>query len=406
LEQQMWVEPLRDGVVAALRKTGAITASTSSTDLVRVVAGHVVVDLEAFGYLKHRSPLGLLDPRPPLHRLGLAWKVGRLRADLSDRAADRTRTTDEWLAQVPSLTGATDEALLALIDESRARLVDVHRDEVLVGTLSVSSSRTAAADALSRLSMGRARGLTDEQIIATDPVTLALVPARVGALTALPATRGPGEARSMAGSSELSAREALRLRARWLQELQARTAAELGRRWAEAGALGSPDDIALLGLDELRALQGGAPLPDDLTQRADKAAGDTAAAPLPSQFRLAGDGSVVPAARRGARRAGGVGAGGGRGSGSVSHGDALHPPCAGDVLVVRDLSPALAPFLPGLAGVVSESGSTLSHLAILAREYGVPTVVAAHDALQRFPEGTRLLVDGRTGELSVLEEDA
>jgi pyruvate,water dikinase len=66
----------------------------------------------------------------------------------------------------------------------------------------------------------------------------------------------------------------------------------------------------------------------------------------------------------------------------------------------------LAPFLPGLAGVVSESGSTLSHLAILAREYGVPTVVAAHDALHRFPEGTRLLVDGRTGELSVLEEDA
>jgi pyruvate,water dikinase len=59
-----------------------------------------------------------------------------------------------------------------------------------------------------------------------------------------------------------------------------------------------------------------------------------------------------------------------------------------------------------LAGLVSESGSTLSHLAILAREYGVPTVVAAHDALHRFPEGTRLLVDGRTGELSVLQEDA
>jgi pyruvate,water dikinase len=88
------------------------------------------------------------------------------------------------------------------------------------------------------------------------------------------------------------------------------------------------------------------------------------------------------------------------------HGDARHPPAAGEVLIVRDLSPALAPYLPTLAAVVSESGSTLSHLAILAREYGVPTVVAAHDALSRFPEGSRLLVDGRTGELTVLEEGA
>jgi phosphoenolpyruvate-protein kinase (PTS system EI component) len=45
----------------------------------------------------------------------------------------------------------------------------------------------------------------------------------------------------------------------------------------------------------------------------------------------------------------------------------------------------------------------LSHLAILAREYGVPTVVAVHDALQRFPAGARLLVDGTTGEVRRLD---
>lgn len=78
-------------------------------------------------------------------------------------------------------------------------------------------------------------------------------------------------------------------------------------------------------------------------------------------------------------------------------------PKPGDVLVVRDLQPGLAAWLPGLAGLVAETGGTLSHMAILAREYGVPTVVAAHDALRRFPVGTPLLVDGSTGELTVLQ---
>jgi pyruvate,water dikinase len=73
------------------------------------------------------------------------------------------------------------------------------------------------------------------------------------------------------------------------------------------------------------------------------------------------------------------------------------------VLVVRTLSPSLAAHLPVVAGIVSETGRVLSHLAILAREYHVPTVVAVHDALHRFPEGIQLLVDGDTGEVVVLD---
>ena len=80
------------------------------------------------------------------------------------------------------------------------------------------------------------------------------------------------------------------------------------------------------------------------------------------------------------------------------------PPKPGDVLVVRTLSPTLAAHLPVVAGIVSETGSVLSHLAILAREYDVPTVVAVGDALHRFPVGTRLLVDGDSGEVRVLTE--
>ena len=75
------------------------------------------------------------------------------------------------------------------------------------------------------------------------------------------------------------------------------------------------------------------------------------------------------------------------------------------MLVVRNLEPTLAPRLTGLAGLVSETGSVLSHLAILAREQGVPTVVGVPDALQRFPSGAVLAVDGITGEVVVVDQE-
>ena len=69
------------------------------------------------------------------------------------------------------------------------------------------------------------------------------------------------------------------------------------------------------------------------------------------------------------------------------------------------MQPGLAAWLPGLAGLVAETGGTLSHLAILAREHGVPTVVAVHDAVRRFPPGTQLVVDGTTGDVSMLDDE-
>ncbi len=104
----------------------------------------------------------------------------------------------------------------------------------------------------------------------------------------------------------------------------------------------------------------------------------------------------------GAHRPGGRGAAQGRAQGRVVHDAAVAAP--GDVLVTRTLDPRLAGWLPRLGAVVSETGSVLSHLAILAREYGVPTVVGVHDAVERFPVGQQLLVDGTTGEVLALGE--
>ncbi len=93
---------------------------------------------------------------------------------------------------------------------------------------------------------------------------------------------------------------------------------------------------------------------------------------------------------------GAAGAGGGSSTGVVHHGD---DPPEGAILVVRTLDPSLAPLLPGLSGLVAETGSVLAHLAILAREAGVPTVVGLGGALERFPPGTVVRVDGATGEV-------
>src|SRR6185436_8277027 len=91
----------------------------------------------------------------------------------------------------------------------------------------------------------------------------------------------------------------------------------------------------------------------------------------------------------------GTGAGGGVATGVVTH-DPDNPP-RGSVLVTTTLTPAIGPVLSQLAGIVSETGSVLSHLAILAREAGVATVVGYAGARDELPEGTLVEVDGHSG---------
>ena len=61
--------------------------------------------------------------------------------------------------------------------------------------------------------------------------------------------------------------------------------------------------------------------------------------------------------------------------------------------------------LPRLAGIVAETGSVLSHLAILAREAGVPTVVGYAGAMEELPEGADVFVDGDAGRVTVKDKE-
>lgn len=70
---------------------------------------------------------------------------------------------------------------------------------------------------------------------------------------------------------------------------------------------------------------------------------------------------------------------------------------AGDILVTRQTDPGWGPVFPLIAGLVIERGGMLSHGAILAREYGLPTVVGIPAATQLIRTGQRVTVNGDRG---------
>jgi pyruvate,water dikinase len=74
----------------------------------------------------------------------------------------------------------------------------------------------------------------------------------------------------------------------------------------------------------------------------------------------------------------------------------------GDVLVTESTTEAFNILLPLLGAIVTDSGGLLSHSAIVAREYGIPGVVGTREATERIADGTRVRVDGDSGEVAVL----
>ncbi len=66
----------------------------------------------------------------------------------------------------------------------------------------------------------------------------------------------------------------------------------------------------------------------------------------------------------------------------------------GEILVTRGTTPAWTPLFGTAAAVVTEGGGTLSHCAIIAREYGIPAVVSATAATVRIHDGAKITVDG------------
>jgi len=73
----------------------------------------------------------------------------------------------------------------------------------------------------------------------------------------------------------------------------------------------------------------------------------------------------------------------------------------GDVLVTAATSDSFNIVLPLLGAIVTNSGGLLSHAAIVGREYGIPSVVGTRNATALIADGTRVSVNGTTGEVGI-----
>jgi pyruvate,water dikinase len=78
--------------------------------------------------------------------------------------------------------------------------------------------------------------------------------------------------------------------------------------------------------------------------------------------------------------------------------DQLHP---GDVLVCPITSPVWSVLFPQVGALVTDTGGILSHPAIIAREYGIPAVVATGNATSVLCDGQLATVDGSAGTVRV-----
>ena len=73
----------------------------------------------------------------------------------------------------------------------------------------------------------------------------------------------------------------------------------------------------------------------------------------------------------------------------------------GEVLVAPSTDPGWTPLFLTAGGLVMEMGGSMSHGAVVAREYGIPAVVGVPEATELVATGTRITVDGSAGEVVV-----
>jgi pyruvate,water dikinase len=71
----------------------------------------------------------------------------------------------------------------------------------------------------------------------------------------------------------------------------------------------------------------------------------------------------------------------------------------GDIIVAPVIDPGMAPLFGIAGGLIVEMGGTLSHGAIIAREYGLPTVANVEAVMTRLKEGQRVRLDAAAGTI-------
>ena len=80
----------------------------------------------------------------------------------------------------------------------------------------------------------------------------------------------------------------------------------------------------------------------------------------------------------------------------------LHTVQPGEVLVCGGTTTEWTPAFGIILACVCDTGGSLTHAAIVSREYGIPCVVGTAVATTMIKTGDRVRVDGRAGTVQVL----
>lgn len=197
------------------------------------------------------------------------------------------------------------------------------------------------------------------------------------------------------------------------------TALEMGRRLKEAGVIADPRDIMYFSFEELRALY----MPAvygvydlrDFVERRKRMLDPMRKPPLvtgewrreevkdPIMLKIFGLGPILKAIEKvdltGYPGAPGVAEGIARVVLTPEELDRVGP---GEILVTGATGPPWTFVFSRLAGVVTDMGGTLTHAAIVAREYGIPAVVGTGEATKVIKDGQRIRIDGNRGYVWIL----
>ena len=76
----------------------------------------------------------------------------------------------------------------------------------------------------------------------------------------------------------------------------------------------------------------------------------------------------------------------------------------GEILVTRFTDTGWSHRFGRLAGLITETGGVLSHATIVAREFGLPTIIGAKDATRLLKTGMLIRMNGASGEIQIIKK--
>jgi pyruvate,water dikinase len=175
----------------------------------------------------------------------------------------------------------------------------------------------------------------------------------------------------------------------------------LGARWTAGGLLDAPDDIFFLTLDEMQSLaEEPRPIQSLVRERRAEFERNTRRNP-PAILRdgeavesVQAAGQIESGTLRGIAGSPGIASGIVRVIRGPHEFDKLQ---RGDILVAPLTNPVWTPLFAIAGGIITQVGGILSHGAIVAREYGIPAVMAVPAATQLLQDGQSVTVDGSRG---------